>query len=329
MLEVVAPGLLTTIQDGGRPDLGALGVPVGGACDPWALSAANLLLGNHADAAAIEITLAGAELAAVTDSVVAIAGADLGATIVGEDRAIRPGTSAVLWAGTRLRFSTRRRGTRAYLTVPGGFSVPIVLGSRSTSLMGGFGGIEGRSLRTGDRLQSARPNRIELAGRSWPESVPSPYAPSSVPLRVVAGPDRSELPAVAWESLLDTRWRVAASSDRMGLRLEGPPLEMIPGELVSVPTVLGAIQVPPAGQPLVLLADRGTVGGYPVLAVVVAADIPRLAQLAPGDGLAFSEITIEQAQVAYRQQRADLRRAARLLAVGDQWEMATALADSR
>ncbi len=323
MLEVVDGGPLATIQDAGRPGHADLGVPVGGACDPWSMAAANLLQGNVSGAPVLEVTLGGLVLAVRTTCTVALAGADLGALVPEEARTLAPLRVHLLRAGTHLRFAGRRSGTRAYLALRGGIAVPRVLGSASTCLPGGFGGLEGRPLLPGDRLTAVGPERLDLAGRRWPGGIDA-LAPQQPPvaLHVVGGPHAGRFPPAALDALLEHAWDVGPASDRTGIRLAGAALEGIApqGQLVSAGTVWGAIQVPPDGSPIVLLADAPTVGGYPVPLVVIRADLPVLAQLATGDRVRFSRTTIEQAQARYRAQRRALERAAALLAGVDPWD---------
>lgn len=310
MLEVIEPGLLSTVQDGGR-QAAALGVPVGGACDRTALRALTRLVDGDA---VIEMTLLGATFAVRETCVVGLTGADFGGAIVEESRVLRPGTTALVQAGTTLRFGAGLDGARAYLSLSGGIAVPQVLGSRSTCLAGDFGGLAGRPLRAADILRAVHPGRLELAGRHWPgESSGRLPEPELTPVRVVLGPHVALVGPDALDRLLGTDWTVDPRSDRMGLRLEGAPIpanapatSTATGELLSLPMVLGAVQLPPGGSPIVLLADHQTVGGYPVPLVVASVDQPRLAQLRPGDRLRFEGITLDE---AYRAGRAELRTA--------------------
>ena len=287
MLEVVEPGLLTTIQDAGRPDWTHLGVPIGGACDPWSLAVANLLAGNEPGAAAIEMTLVGPTLAVHSPLTVGLAGADLGGTVRETGRRLTPGRSYRLAAGTTIAFggdAGSRAGARAYLALPGGIHAPLVLDSASTALGAGFGGIDGRALRAGDVLRTADPSgdvidRRERAEAVWPPSAADPLDDAGsvpdAPVRLLPGP------AGGLEALVADEWRIGPGSDRIGLRLDGPPVgTSSPPELLSHGVVRGAIQVPPGGAPIVLLADHQTTGGYPIAAVAISADHPRLGQLA-------------------------------------------------
>jgi antagonist of KipI len=321
MLEVVTPGLLSTVQDAGRPGYADLGVPGAGACDPHALAVANLLLDNPPDAPALEITIAGPEFTVDSTCVIALAGADLGAHLVEAERALAPGGAYLLRGGVTLAFAGGAAGARGYLALPGGIAVPRVLDSASTYLAGGFGGLDGRSLRAGDVLRPVQANDFHAAGRRWPAPVPAFAPPLTV--RVVPGPHADHFAPGALDTLLAVTWEVGPQSDRMGLRLRGPVLaHSAPAraELVSQGIVWGALQVPADGQPIALLADHQTVGGYPVLAVAIRADWPLLAQLPPGAPVRFARTTIAAAQAAYRAQQAALRDAAARLQRPDLWE---------
>ena len=326
-LEVVEPGLLTTVQDAGRPDWTHLGVPVGGACDPWSLAVANLLAGADAGAASLEMTIAGPTLAVRATTIIGLAGADLGGVVRETGRRLLPGRSYALAAGSTIAFpgGDAGGGARAYLALPGGIDVPAVLGSRSTLLSAGFGGIDGRPLRAGDLFGSAAavdagPSPGE---RAWPWLDGDQFASPGEPLRVVAGP------AAGVEEIVGRAWRVGPDSDRIGLRLEaaddaptpsGTGMAAGTGELLSHGVVHGAIQLPPGGAPLVLLADHQTTGGYPVAAVVVRADHPRLGQLRPGEVVRFVAVGPDQARRAYAEQARALARGAAALRGDDAWD---------
>jgi KipI family sensor histidine kinase inhibitor len=305
-IEVVAPGLLTAVQDLGRWGYAAYGVPTAGAMDPFAARAANALVGNPPDAAVLEITLTGPVLRFLRASLVAVTGADLAPQLNGREL---PGWTAC-WvpAGGVLRFGWRRAGLRAYLAVAGGLAVPPVLGSRATYLRGGFGGHEGRALRAGDRLPvgPAPPAAASLAGRTLPPARRPVYrrAPE---VRVVLGPHAERFTPAGLGTFLHATYTVAAASDRMGYRLEGPPLARHePADILSAGMPLGGIQVPGDGQPIILLADHQTHGGYPLVATVAWADLPLLAQLAPGDTIRFRAVPVDEARAAYLQALADL-----------------------
>ncbi len=289
-VEVVRPGLLTTVQDLGRRGHRASGLPLSGAMDGFALRVANLLVGNAEDEAALEITLLGPELVFSADAVIAVCGAEFAGVT-----AWRPLRVA---AGGRIKFGECRRGCRAYLAVAGGFDVPAVLGSRSTTLRAGLGGFEGRALRAGDRLglrPAARGPRVHASAHegSWrisPAILPA-YA-STVTLRVIRGAQAGDFGT----SLGEAEFQVSPRSDRMGLRLTGPVLARQGAEeLASTAVAPGTVQVPPDGQPILLMADAQTIGGYPQAAHVIGPDLPLAAQLRPGDRVRFREIPLEEA----------------------------------
>jgi biotin-dependent carboxylase-like uncharacterized protein len=319
VLEVIEPGLLSTIQDAGRRGFAHMGVPVSGACDTLALAVANLLVGNDPGDAAIEMTLVGPSLAVKSDCLLGLAGADLGIVVEGADRTSRPfafGTSRLVPAGSVIR-PTGAGGCRAYLALGGGIDVPEVLGSRSTCLPGGFGGLDGRPLGSGDRLRSRRPGETTAGERAWPLRLPAGGRPEQGPIRLLPGPHTDRFPADALARFLAMEWTVSAHSDRTAVRLEplGEPIVPLPeaATMVSQPMTWGAIQVPPDGQPVILLADHRTVGGYPVLAVVPRVDHPAVGQLAPAESVRFAPTSLESAREAFREARATMQR------IGDQF----------
>jgi biotin-dependent carboxylase-like uncharacterized protein len=292
-LEVLDPGLLATVQDAGRPGLGALGITAGGAADPHALLVANALLGNAPGDAVIELTLAGASLLALRPVTIAVAGADLGARVRETRVRVAPGGTLDLREGQTLTVTGARggaaRGCRAYLAVPGGIDVPVVLGSRATALGAGFGGFGGRALEVGDRL-AAGGATLERPPAHWTGPIADPGAG---PLRVLPGPAASGPGAGTPDraaGLAGRTWTVSPASDRIGLRLDGEALPAGSAPLASHGVLAGAIQLPPDGRPIVLLADHQPTGGYPVIALVAAVDRLRLGQLAPGDAVAFEVV---------------------------------------
>jgi antagonist of KipI len=303
-VEVLVGGLHCSVQDLGRPGFRAAGVPAGGAMDRFALSAANLLVGNAAEAAGLEILLGGLTLkfhAAVT---ICVAGADLGARLDGVD--IGMWAPLTVHGGQVLQFTGRRSGSRAYLSVAGGVDVAPVLRSRSTYLPGGWGGFQGRPLEAGDKL-AVGDARAPSSVRRWlpPENRP---AYSGFPtLRSVAGPHTEHFSVDALETFFAGVYRLEPASDRMGYRLAGPALRDDRREALASSGVLpGAVQVPASGGPILLMADAQTTGGYPIVAVVIGADLPLAAQLIPGDRLRFAPVTVEAAQRAARARQADL-----------------------
>ena len=327
MLEVIEPGLLTSIQDAGRPDWTHLGVPIGGACDRWSLAVANLLVGNEPGAAAVEMTLVGATFAIRAPITIGLGGADLGGSVRETGRRLVPGRSYRLDGDTTVSFdgdASREAGARAYVALPGSIEVPLVLGSASTALGAGFGGVEGRALRAGDVLQAAGASHgatdfdgLPPPGAAWPESPDAPFSDAAMtaPIRLLPGPARG------LESIVAAEWRVGPASDRVGLRLEGPAVDTGEAmELLSHGVVWGAIQVPAGGAPIVLLADHQTTGGYPIAAVAISADHPRLGQLRPGATVRFESTTIDVARLALARQRAALAHGAASLRDDAGWD---------
>jgi biotin-dependent carboxylase-like uncharacterized protein len=315
VLEVVDPGFLAAVQDRGRPGLAGEGVTRGGAADRWSLAIANVLLGNPPDAAGIEVTLAGPTFLALTTVTVGLAGW-VGGHVANTGVTVAPGTSFTLQSGDVLRLDGPTTGARGYVAVPGGIDVPVVLGSRSTALGARFGGFEGRALAPGDRLcAAASAGELTVPPHRWPGYA----APTPGPIRVLPGPDVAYLGTDAFEALLATSWSVSGSSDRVGLRLEGPPIAGGPiTELASRGVLAGTVQLPPDRLPIVLLVDHQPTGGYPVIAVTITADVDRLGQLAPGATVQFQATTPEEAREALEMRRflfqagtAELREAGR------------------
>jgi antagonist of KipI len=283
---ILRAGMMTTIQDLGRPGHLAQGVPVGGAVDSFALRVANLLVGNPEGAPALEMTLIGPELEFGGPTWIAVGGAAFDGVPVW--RPIR------VEAGSRLRFGNRLRGCRAYLAVAGGFDVAPVMGGRGTFLAAGLGGFHGRPLRDGDVVPTCEAER-SLAGHwSLDERVLPAYSREPL-VRVIAGTHAGAF----GPGLFAGRFAVTARSNRMGIRLDGPKLgRSTEDELVSTAVAPGTIQVPPDGNPIVLMADAQTLGGYPRIGHVASADLPLLAQLAPGDGVRFAAATLAEAHGA-------------------------------
>lgn len=310
-LHVLAPGLLTTVQDDGRHGMLAFGVGIAGAADAYSYTIANLLAGNPAHAAALEIALTGPTLRLRRAARIAICGADIDAHA--GDIAL-PGWRPIdVPAECTLVLGPCRRGARAYLAIDGGIAVPRVLGSRSTDLRGGFGGWHGRALRTGDILPlGAARNADRVAGGIhvapwWTDHEPDLFFAESIAVRVLPGSDAT----APNDGLYAQEFVVAAASDRQGLRLHGQPLRLAdPRERISEPVVPGTIQLPPDGQPIVLLGDAQTVGGYARIGHVIAADLPRLAQRRTGQRIRFIAVDAVHAARANAAQRARIGKAA-------------------
>jgi antagonist of KipI len=307
MLRVLRPGALTTVQDLGRPGLGRTGVSPSGAMDPLALCVANRLIGNLPGAAALEVTGPGAQLQFEETTVLGLAGADLDARVAG--RPLPEGQAHRIEAGAVLSFEGRLRGARAYLALPGGLRVPEVMGSAATDLDARLGGLAGTPLRRGDRLEwhgSVDADRRGSTAPAWSTELRLWYH-DPFELAVVA---TEEAAPAALRVLIGSAYRVGSRSSRMGYRLEGAPVPVpvAAAEAISEAIAPGAIQVTADGQPILLMADRQTVGGYPVLAHLARAHLPRAAQLWPGDQVSFVPVSVEEAQQMARRQAAWLAR---------------------
>ncbi|HEX9431210.1 MAG TPA: biotin-dependent carboxyltransferase family protein [Burkholderiales bacterium] len=323
-LQVLRPGLLMTVQDMGRHGHQHVGLCPGGAMDPLALTLANALVGNHAGAAALELTVLGPDLQFKRETLIALVGAEFEADI--------PINRPVLVArGARISVSRAARGARGYLAVAGGIAVDEVLGSRSTYLPGGFGGLDGRVLKRGDVLPLAedaeqlsrerfqRLKNKDKRGSSVRWHVPALTVPDREPivLHAIEGEHFADFDANMQRVFFDTIWRVTPDSNRMGYRLAGPPLTRSKtDEILSGPTALGSVQVPANGVPIALMADHQTTGGYPRIAEIASADVPRLAQIAPGGTLHFARTTLDMAA----ELRKDARSRMETILRGIAWE---------
>lgn len=299
---VLRPGLFTTVQDRGRWGYQSSGVPVSGAMDPVAHRIANAVVGNPPAAATLEATLVGPELRFGDATTIAIAGADLSATV--DATSVPMETAVRCRPGSILRFGQRRAGARAYVAFDGGIDVPLVLGSRSTHLLSNMGGVAGRALRAGDILPLGPPVDPPVVRRRSAE----PPRSTATRLRVLAGPQREFFEDEALELLQRTRFTVGSESDRVGYRLHADVAIPHADErvMISDATFSGAVQVPASGQPILLMADRQTTGGYPQIAVVITADLSKAAQLAPGDGVEFELCSPAQAISALLEQESKL-----------------------
>jgi len=303
LVKVVKPGLLTTIQDGGRPGYMRLGIPPSGAMDRFSLQAANSLVGNEPGEACLEITLLGPTLEFSSCSLIAIAGADFGPTLNG--RPMETWSSFEVQPGDRLSLPAAQQGCRAYVAFRGGIRVAAALGSRSTYLRGRLGGNQGRALQARDAIPIGQTGE-SFAGRRLPSRF-RPRYPLTLTARVVLGPQSDHFPPESVILLQGAEYRVLSESDRMGYRLSGARLFHSRGSnIISDGVVAGAIQVPGDGNPIVMLADRQTTGGYPKIATVIAPDLDRIGQLKPGDRIRFAAISLETAHDAYRSYRRNL-----------------------
>ena len=284
-VRIVNPGMLLTVQDRGRWGYQRFGVPVAGPMDDASHRLANLLVGNRPSAATLEVTLVGPELEFDRDALFAVTGAVFDLHVGGAATPMNSARRAR--RGHRLTFGERRGGARAYVAVAGGFDVPPVLGSRATHLGSGIGGLEGRALEPDDRLPIGQETAVDAReGQTRPATIALPRGGSRV--RLLLGPDDGRFGSATLHPWQHTRYVVTAQSDRMGYRLKGAKLApRRPTELISTATPVGSVQVPPSGQPILLMADRPTAGGYPRMGTVITADLPVAGQLAPGDWIEF------------------------------------------
>ncbi len=295
-LKVLAPGLHTTVQDLGRIGWQAFGVPVSGALDGFALRLGNLLAGNPPGTPALEILYNGPSLEVAAETVrVVIAGAGAAMLIGGgRGRAVAAWQSVTLARGEVVEIIPGPDSVCAYLAVEGGIAVPPVLGSASTYVRAGLGGFAGRALRQGDLVPLALDRTTPRPELRLP--MPPPAA-ADQPIRVILGPQQDYFTEDALAALLGAEFRVSMSADRMGMRLDGPLLRHCGGwDIVSDAVATGAIQVPGSGQPILLLADHQTTGGYPKIATVVSADLPVVGRRRPGDRLRFAAVNVAEAE---------------------------------
>jgi antagonist of KipI len=308
VLKVEKPGLLTTIQDLGRPGHRKFGVPPSGAMDRFALAAANRLVGNPEGAAALECALNGPVLLALQPCLVAVTGADFTPCVNGAE--VPLWTGLYLATGERLSFAGRKWGARCYISVAGGLAGSRWLGSLATYLLVEKGGYAGRTLEAGDVLSPAvAAPRPLIAGRHMSRRLLPEYGREPT-LAAVPGPHHSRLNRASRTALLKASFAVSRDADRMGFRLEGPQLELSGRELLSIGLTMGAVQLPIGGQPILLMADHQTAGGYPVILGVTRAALPLAAQLLPGDRLTFEEVAVADAQQEWRRLREALEQIA-------------------
>lgn len=305
--EVLQPGVLTTIQDLGRYGFSQFGVPPSGALDPFSLRIGNLLVGNREEEACLEITLMGLKLKALREVVIAVTGGDLYPTLNGEP--LEMWKTHLLIEGDLLEFKGVRRGCRAYLALNGGFDVPRVMESKSTYLSGKFGGYDGRPLKRGDILYTLDvPTFLNRLGLQFPkEDIPS-FEGEAI-LKVILGPQDSHFTEKGIQTFSSSPYRVTPQCDRMGLRLDGPQIERrsdVEESIISEGMISGSIQVPGDGKPILILTELVT-GGYTKIATVISTDLPKVAQLKPGDWVRFDPISIEKAHQLLRLQEEKIK----------------------
>jgi len=311
VIEILAPGLLTTVQDLGREGFGPMGVSPSGAADPVALRIGNRLVGNAESAAALEMTLLGGAFLFPEGALAALTGSDFGAALEGAD--VPPWTSFEVKPGQTLRLGPTRSGARCYLCIQGGIAVKPFLGSASTHLLSGLGGYEGRALRKGDVLETADSDGAKGTGlpavstcsnrtlrtnrrKKVTAKIQERLRPRKI-LRVTSGPQSGWFSQAAKKVLYGGTYRVSEEANRMGLRLHGPPIpEGAHGGMISEGVSLGAVQIAAGGMPIILFVEQQTTGGYAKIANVISADFCSLGQLRPRDEIRFKRVTFETAR---------------------------------
>ena len=299
ILKVLSPGAQSSLQDMGRPGYQSLGIAEAGAMDVYSMVQANRLLYNQDNAAALEMTLVGPRLRFMHDACFALTGADLSASLDGV--VLAPGAVYKGRAGQVLRFGPRQNGMRAYLAVPGGFAAPMILGSRSTYIYAGFGGLEGRTLLPGDELSCLGERLRASQGGRLPEHFLLP-PDRAIELRVIMGPQQERFSQDGLRNFLNSVYEVSSESNRMGYRLDGPRIEHTDGPIVvSESTPLGAVQVPGQGRPVLLLRERGTTGGYTKIACIITCDIDSVGQAPAGTQISFRAVDLPEAHQAERE----------------------------
>lgn len=318
-LRVQRAGILSTLQDLGRYGYQRFGVPVGGVMDEYSHRLANLLVGNDEREATLEITLVGPRLEFTRDALISLCGGDFECTIDG--RSVPMARPVRVSAGSALDIGACRLGCRVYLAVAGGFDVPLVMGSKSTYVLGQLGGFQGRALRRGDLLPTGEASRSpypELRERPaqhgsfryprWSVNANAAFlAHGHHRIRFVPGRHWERFSDSNRQQFCATQFRIGPDSDRMGYHLEGAALVLdSPIEIHSEAVTFGSIQVPPDGRPIVLMANRQSTGGYPRIGEVASVDLPLLAQLPPGDTLRMEPIGLEQSQALYLQREREL-----------------------
>ncbi len=311
-INVTEPGLLTTIQDLGRVGFQEYGVVVGGVMDEAAATLANLVVGNPEGKAVLEITVIGPSLSFEDDYLISICGADLSAKI--DDVSVPLWRPVYVKKGSRLTFGRPKSGCRSYVAVAGGFDVPVVMNSRSTYVRGKIGGMDGRALEKGDLLRSN--DKLSIQANTFihylkRQTKPTPFqtvnwtiGPDIRPvyrknprIRFLKGPQFHEFNHDSRRKFLTKEYKITPQSDRMGYRLAGPKLDLSsPLNLLSEAVTMGTIQVPRDGQPIILMSDCQTIGGYPKIGYVISVDLPHLAQVMPGEKIKFEEISLSESQ---------------------------------
>lgn len=298
ILEILSPGILTSIQDLGRYGYGRYGVAPSGALDSYALRIANLLVGNRPDQAGLEAMLLGPAIRALADIVVAVTGGNLQPRR--NKQPIEMWRSHILKKDDTLSFDSALSGFRVYVAVGGGISVPSVMGSRATNLSSGFGGLQGRALKKNDILTSENHSHpVKTDTRAF-NAAWIPVYPNDWLLRVIWGPQDDHFPDESRGSFLSASYKMSSDSDRTGIRLQGPVIRQKPDiqtSIISEGVIGGSVQIPGDGKPIIILGETVT-GGYRKIATIISADLPLLGQIKPGDTLRFTAVSLEEARQA-------------------------------
>jgi biotin-dependent carboxylase-like uncharacterized protein len=297
-IRIITPGMLSTIQDRGRIGYQQYGIPVSGASDRYSLQLANILVGNNRYEGCIEMTMKGAAIVFLSKSTIAITGADMLPIL--NNNPIRAYETVTVDAGDVLEMNIAQKGLRSYLSIAGGFDLEEIMGSKSTYIRGGFGGYKGRKLKSGDVLDINPSNFNQI--RKIPVDMIPIYG-SDTTLSIIVGTEEECFAEKSIETFLNSSYTITGQSDRMGIRLEGPPIKHIDSaDILSSGISEGTIQVPKNGQPIIMMADRQTTGGYTRIANVISTDIPKLAQMKPGDTIHFQKISLSDAHSRIRLQ---------------------------
>lgn len=299
-IRVIKPGVLTTVQDGGRTGFQAKGFNVSGVMNRRAYRSANFLVGNYTDEAVLEMSMFGGSFTFLESNYIAITGADMSPTVEGTPAPMYE--TIFVREGDTLSFGAAKNGMYTYLAVAGGIDVPQVLGSRSTNLKCALGGFHGRKLKAGDILPFQNP--VDELGALRVHRLPAEHDNGNTPIRVVLGPQDDYFTEQGIKTFLSAPYRVTAQTDRMGCKLDGKTIEYKDKvDIISDGIVFGSIQVPPNGTPIVMLADRQTTGGYAKIATVITVDLPRLVQKKPGDTVHFAAISAKDAEKLVKQEQ--------------------------
>ena len=321
MIRVIEPGLLSTVQDEGRHGFQQFGIITSGVMDPFALRIANLLVGNKEDEAAIEVTLTGPTLDFDEDVLMAVCGADFSAVVDGEPLPLwRP---VLVKKGSNVHMKFSKQGCRAIIAIAGGLNLPSKMNSKSTYVRAGIGGFNGRAFEKEDVIKGTflseksyqilrtltKKKTSKMFTSLWSISahyIDDLYNPKAI--RIIKGRHYDEFSRESKESFWEQQYKISPQSDRMGYRLEGPVLErMNDQDLLSEAVAFGTIQIPSDGQPIILLADRQTIGGYPKIGQVASVDLPALVQKKPGEEIEFEEVSHQQAQQLLLKREQDIR----------------------